>query len=310
MNKNNAAYLEELLNIYWIRPENAFWLSKVMQKLDAFEWYGPKLDLMCGHGMWSFIKAGGAFGIDFDVHQEITQLEDYQKGVDIQNNFSEKYKPSITRKPNYRMEYGLDWKQNNLEKCGSLDFYDNLILANCNEKLPLEDNLLGTIFCNTIYWVDDINHILREVSRILKPDGKAYLVNYLPAINNYLDFYRDKVSSEWIELIDRKRSNENKHIFTKEEWLHLYDIAGLELVEYVPTVNQLYAHIWNIGMRPLAGYIIEMSHSINKDKLEKIKSGWIRTLKTILTPFVENPEFYNFLPGQEVEAIFVLRKKI
>ena len=34
---------------------------------------------------------------------------------------------------------------------------------------------------------------------------------------------------------------------------------GFKLETYIPTVNQIFAHIWNIGLRPLAGLIIEMA---------------------------------------------------
>ena len=54
-------YLKELCNVYWARPENALWLTKVMHEMDKIKFDGTKLDLMCGHGIWSFIKAGGKF---------------------------------------------------------------------------------------------------------------------------------------------------------------------------------------------------------------------------------------------------------
>ena len=127
-------YLNELCNVYWARPENALWTAKVMQLLDNLEFKSPSLDLMCGHGIWSFIKAGGNFDYDFDCYQEIISLNQYNKGIDIQNSFSDKYKPNILKKPNYKIDYGLDWKENNLKKSSKLNFYNNLIQADCNKK--------------------------------------------------------------------------------------------------------------------------------------------------------------------------------
>ena len=308
--EQKTKYLEELLNIYWIRPENAFWVTKVMQALDNVQFERPSLDLMCGHGMWSFIRAGGAFGIEFDVHQVIKGLNNYRHGEDIQDSFSDDYKPIIIRRPNYKMDCGLDWKENNLKKCETLDFYEKLVQADCNRNLPFEDGSFKTIFSNTIYWVDKIDFVLEEVARLLSPDGRAILVNYLPPINNYLDIYKGKVSAEWINLIDRNRSNENKHIFSREDWTRICNFAGLEVVEYRPTVGQVYAHIWNIGLRPLAPYIIEMSKYTPPHELLKIKSGWLETLRVILTPLVENELFYKSPDGEEVEGIFILKKKV
>ena len=302
-------YLKELSNIYWTRPENALWVTRVMQVLDSVEFESPTLDLMCGHGMWSFVRAGGDFGIEFDVHQVAKDLNKYQEGVDIQDSFSSDYKPIITKRPDYRIDCGLDWKDNNLKKCHELDFYDKLVQADCNDPLPFEDGEFNTVFSNTIYWVDDIDHILSEVSRIVSLDGKVVLINYLPNINDYLQVYQGKVSDDWLTLVDRNRSNENKHIYSKEVWLEKFDAAGLELVEYLPTVNKLFAHIWNIGMRPFSGFIIRMADKLSKAELLHIKSEWVETMVTLLEPFLLASEFVNTPDGQEAEAIFVLRKK-
>lgn len=302
-------YLNELANIYWPRPENALWLTKVMQLLDDVEFEEPILDLMCGHGIWSFIRAGGAFGYGFDGYQDVKNLEKYQDGEDIQNAFSEQYKPEITRKPGYRIACGLDWKENNLKKCETLDFYDKLVQANCNEKLPFNDGEFQTIFSNTIYWVDNLEHILSEVKRILKPGGKAVLINYLPPINDYLEIYRGRVSNEWLKLIDRNRSNENKHIYSKAKWEELYNKAGLKTSQYIPTANGLFAHIWNIGLRPFAGFIMQMAAKLSKEEMDSMKEEWVKTLVTIAEPFISNPEFSGCKDGKEAEAIFVLEKK-
>ena len=41
----------------------------------------------------------------------------------------------------------IDWKENNnLKKCSKLNFYDKLVQADCNHKLPLEDELFDSFF--------------------------------------------------------------------------------------------------------------------------------------------------------------------
>ena len=302
-------YVQELSNMFWARPENALWVTKVMQKLDTVKFEGPILDLMCGHGMWSFIRAGGAFGYSWDSYKVLTDLDNYQKGVDIQNTFSEEYVPEIVRRPEYRISAGFDIKENNLKKCETLDFYDRLVQGDCNEPLPFEDNEFKTVFSNTVYWVDDLEHILKELARIVDADGKVVLINYLPAINGYLDIYQGRASAEWLELVDRNRAAENKHIYTKDEWYKLFDDAGLEVSEYIPTVNQLYAHIWNIGLRPFAGQILSMAQELTPEKYAEIKESWVKTLATLMEPYLEDPLFADITPGEEAEAIFVLKTK-
>ena len=303
-------YLQELCNVYWARPENALWLSKVMQEMDKVEFNGTKLDLMCGHGIWSFIKAGGKFDYGFDCYQDVTDLKKYNDGADIQNYFTENYKPEIIKQPNYRMEYGLDWKENNLKKCSKLNFYDKLVQADCNYKLPLENEFFDSVFSNTVYWVDDLDNVLSEINRILKKNGKVILINYLPSINNYLSFYKNHgFSKDWINLMDRNRSVENKHIYSKKVWIDIFSKHGFELENYIPTVNQVFAHIWNIGLRPLAGLIIEMASRQKKEEYYNMKKEWVKVLTNVLEPYVSQQSFSNVNDGDEVEAIFVLTKK-
>ena len=265
-------YFNELSNVYWARPETVLWATRQMQLLDNLEFKSPSLDLMCGHGIWSFVKAGGNFDYDFDCYQDIISLDQYNKGIDIQNSFSDKYIPNILKKPNYKIDYGLDLKENNLKKSSKLNFYNNLIHADCNKILPFENDKFSTIFSNTIYWVDNIQHILMELFRITKNDGKIYLINLLPKLNNYITFYKNhNFPNQWFELIDRNRSKENKHILTKEGWYLLFSESGFEVKEYIPTINQTYAHIWNIGLRPFTGYILKLAQKLNKNELYKKK---------------------------------------
>ena len=61
--------LRELLNVYWLRPETALWRSIDIEIMKDFEINGKSLDLGCGDGVLSFIRAGGKFDITFDDYQ-------------------------------------------------------------------------------------------------------------------------------------------------------------------------------------------------------------------------------------------------
>ena len=58
--------LRELLNVYWLRPETALWRSIDIEIMKDFEIKGKSLDLACGDGILSFIRAGGKFDIAFN----------------------------------------------------------------------------------------------------------------------------------------------------------------------------------------------------------------------------------------------------
>ena len=108
--------------------------------------------------------------------------------------------------------------------------------------------------------------------------------------------------------IDRNRSAENKHIFSKKEWINRFDRAGLKVTRYIPTVNKLYADICNIGLRPFAGLILEMGQELSPEKYVEIKRQWVSTLVTLIEPLLASPYFNEAKDGEEAEAIFVLKK--
>ena len=58
-------YVKELANMFWVRPENALWVTKVMQKMDHIDFEGPNLDLMSGalvHRV--LVESGRAVGVE------------------------------------------------------------------------------------------------------------------------------------------------------------------------------------------------------------------------------------------------------
>ena len=61
--------LRRYLNIYWLRPENAFWTVLRSLAWRQVAMPSPSIDLSCGDGVFSFVHAGGAFGPSFDVFQ-------------------------------------------------------------------------------------------------------------------------------------------------------------------------------------------------------------------------------------------------
>jgi hypothetical protein len=67
MNKNPSPTFHQLLNAFWLRPETAMWREVDIRAMASFEFRSPSLDLGCGDGLFSFIRAGGHFGVGFDA---------------------------------------------------------------------------------------------------------------------------------------------------------------------------------------------------------------------------------------------------
>lgn len=53
--------LEQWLNVYWLRPENALWRTLDVIALEGMEVRQPSLDLSCGDGIFSFFISWRSF---------------------------------------------------------------------------------------------------------------------------------------------------------------------------------------------------------------------------------------------------------
>src|SRR5690348_7584859 len=149
-----------LLSAYWLRPETALWRACDIRAMSSFRMEKPSLDLGCGDGVFSFVRAGGAFTDDFDVFQTVDNVERFFENVDVYDAFDPQFRAGIARKPEYHIDLGLDHKANLLNKARALDLYRELKVADANARLPLPDESFRSVFSNIVYWLDDPVHAL------------------------------------------------------------------------------------------------------------------------------------------------------
>lgn len=181
---------------------------------------------------------------------------------------------------------GVDWKDAMLRKCKKLDFYSTLIRHNCEERFVFfKGNSFKTIYCNIAYWLQNVDSFMQEMKRILRDDGLLYL----QIITQRSDFaYSDlNFGNEWHKLIDRGRKELYKTFKPKEYWFRLAEKGGFEIIEVIPTFSTLQAKIWDIGLRPIVPYLIEMSNLLNKEDRKRIKVEFCETIMKLIKPFVE-----------------------
>jgi len=69
--------LNKFLNAYWLRPESALWRTCDVESMKGFEFKAPSLDLGCGDGTFSFLRAGGQFDDTYDVFMDVDNLETF-----------------------------------------------------------------------------------------------------------------------------------------------------------------------------------------------------------------------------------------
>lgn len=283
--------LKNFLNVYWLRPESALWRTIDVLAMDSFTFESPSLDLGCGDGIFSFIRAGGEFGFGFDMFQSVSSLDKYFENVDIYNYFDEKkIHPVIRKSPNYIIDVALDHKEALLKKAAIIGLYRKMVCWDVNLGLPFEDGSFKTIFSNIIYWLKKPQDVFKEVARILASNGKAVVMLPNSTMKDYSFYYRLFVKTgdyawKWLEKIDRGRLSDNiKHTNDDEAWRRIFSKAGLQVVKHTQHLSKTVIETWDIGLRPIFPLLHKMASRIDAEKLIEIKKEWIALFSELLLP--------------------------
>lgn len=305
--------LKQLLNVFWLRPETALWREIDIRTMQAFEMRSPSLDLGCGDGNFSFIRAGGEFDRSFDAFRSVTQLDQFFQNVDIFDSYGENPGAIVTKPPQYQIDVGFDHKPNLLKKAGQLGLYRSLQQGDANQPLPFPDASFNSVFSNIVYWLDSPQFVISEISRILRPGGAACLMLpniTLPQFSFYNQLYVKSGDPHWkfLEMLDRGRFADNiRQAKSLAEWRAMFEQAGLKIERHNSHLSKLTIQVWDIGLRPLFPVLLEMSNELPPEKLISIKDKWIQTMMSFIEPLIE---IDLKIPGDEEPAFycFELRK--
>ena len=296
------ARLDRFLNAYWLRPENALWMTLRSLALSRCALRPPVLDVACGDGVFSFLHAGGSFALEFDVFSAVGHLDRVtRENADMFDAAPTDYRPSITCQPAWRIALGTDLKPALLQKAAALGFYDRLIRHDCNTPLPLADASFATVYCNSAYWVRQVDQLLSELRRVVRPDGKVVLHVKLAALRDYtLQRFRDQLGPRFLNIIDRGRLACWPALATRREWEARFARAGLHVVEARPFVTRTHAHLWDIGLRPIAPLLVRMANGLSPRTRAEIKRDWLALLQELLLPLCR--EDCDLFPGRSEPA--------
>lgn len=284
---------KNLLNVYWLRPERALWRALDIEAMEGFEFQSPSVDLGCGDGVFSFIRAGGKFKAEFDAFKSVGNLDKFFENVDVFNHCDESFSPAIERKSDHQIDYGFDQKDALLQKAQGLGLYKETVSGDANGKLPFENNSIASLFSNIIYWLDDPEQVFNEVRRVLNQGGKACFMlpnETLPEFSFYNSLCKHSDSGEFsfLKKLDRGRIADNiKHAKSAGEWECLMAKSGLNVVQHKMHLSKTVIQMWDIGLRPLFPVLLKMVHEIEEKKLLEIKSEWIDVFKMFLSPIIE-----------------------
>jgi SAM-dependent methyltransferase len=285
--------LDSLLNAYWLRPETALWRELDIRAMNSFEFSAPSLDLGCGDGLFSYIRAGGCLEEKFDVFRYLANVDDYFKNVDVYDSASRDFDFNQTHAPRYKFDVGFDHKNNLLAKARFLDLYKKIRCGDANGTLPFEDSSFRSVFSNILYWLNDPAFVLSEINRILVVGGRVCLMlpnERFKEYSFYYQMYIKTMNPKWkfLEKIDRGRFSENiRHAYSVEKWEMMFNEAGFKVLNHNSHLSKTTIQIWDIGFRPIFPLLKKITDKIDPTEFVQIKSEWVATLKEFLEHLVE-----------------------
>lgn len=278
--------LRRFLQAYWLRPENALWMTLRSDALDRAKLDPPMIDVACGDGIYTFLHLGGVLDPDFDVFTAVGSLERVHHGhADMFDVGAINYAPRIVSAPSTQPDMGVDLKPNLLSKATKLGLYRRLIRHDANAPFPLPTDSFRTVYCNAAYWVENIHGFLRELARITQPKGRIILQVKLDAIRSCtLDPLRAVLGDRFLDIIGRGRFDTWPTLASRSEWDRRFQKAGLDVLDALPFVSSTHAHLWDVGLRPLAPLLVRMANGLSSDNRSAIKQDWVELFAALLAP--------------------------
>lgn len=300
--------LRRFLQAYWLRPENALWMTLRSLTLDRVTLRTPCVDLCCGDGIFTFLHAGGALDPDFDVFGGVTPEPAASPTADMFDHCPPDYRPSIQRPANFRFDLGCDWKAALLTKAQRLSLYRRLVRHDNNQPLPMADASVQTVYCNAAYWIRNVNGFLNELCRVVAESGYIILQVKLDSLRRYtLRPFQSVLGDRLLDILDRGRLNCWPTLADRETWEGRFHHAGLRIVEATPFITRTHAHLWDIGLRPIAPLLVRMTSALSADTRAAIKRDWVDLFEELLSPFC-HPDADVFAADEPGEIQYVLSR--
>jgi len=289
--------LKAFYEYYWLRPENGIWRARDASFINKFKFKGKILDFGSGDGAISFLMAGGRFHQSYDAFSEVVDTSKFYDGIDIYDSEKNREENIILKNANYKVDIGFDLKEGLIKKSEKLNFYQKLVKGDGNFDLPFNDCEFDTIFSNIFYWLNDPYFTIRELKRILSSNGELILLLPDENLSNYSlynNFYVKEgmpKSRDYLKKIDMGRLGNNIKIAKSEsEWNDLFSWAGLRVVDHFSYISGSLVRAWDVGLRPISPYLIEMSNAIEKTHRMELKKRWINETFDIFKGFYQEQE--------------------
>jgi len=303
-----AKTLRRFVQAYWLRPENAFWMTLRSIVLSRTQLAIPAIDVACGDGVFMFLHCGGALHPDFDVFQSVGHLDRiHTEHADMFDHADHAYAPRVMAPPRHSVAVGLDAKRALLRKAARLGLYEELVEHDGNRRLPLDDGRFQTVYCNAAYWIEDIDGFLAELQRIVHPDGIVVLQVKLDSMRRYnLEDHGDVLSERFLDIIGRGRLDCWPSLADRKTWEARFARAGLTIEEATPFITADHARIWDVGLRPIAPMLVRMANALTSETRASIKRDWVDLFCELLDPICRTDFTLSSSNDEPAEIQYVL----
>lgn len=305
---DRMALLRRFVEAYWLRPENALWMTLRSDALRQVALGPSSIDVSCGDGIFSFLHLGGEFDAAFDVFQSVDHLDKVRENhADMFDSVNSSYRPPVNQRPREVIGVGSDCKASMLAKARALNFYGSLVEQDNNQPLRFESESFATVYCNSAYWVKNIDGFLRELARIVQSDGRVVLHVKLDCMKEYtLSKFESVLGARFLDIIERGRMDCWPSLTDRGTWEQRFKRAGFVIRAVTPFVTRTHSHLWDVGLRPIAPQLIRMANGLTPTTRAEIKRDWVDLFCELLTPLCD-PQFDLFAGDDEpAELQYVL----
>lgn len=299
--RDNTTLLRRFVEAYWLRPENALWMTLRSLTLRHVPLARPSIDVSCGDGIFSFLHLGGVLDPAFDVFCSVAGVDTRRRvSNDMFDHFETDYLPPVWSVPAARIDVGEDCKASMLAKAGKLPLYERLVEHDNNTPLPFEDESFGTIYCNSAYWVTKIDLFLRELRRATHLDGRIVLQVKLDSMKAHtLESHRAVLGDRFLQIIG-SRFEHWPTLTDRRTWERRFSAAGLRVTSATPFITAAHSRLWDVGLRPIAPLLIRMANALTPASRAAVKRDWVELMLDLLTPLCA-PDL-SFVAGDQEPA--------
>lgn len=310
---NNIAplLLNRFLCAYWLRPENALWMTLRSLALRNAGFNKLDADFCCGDGVFTFLHFDGEFDESFDVFAATGRLSEVTRThADMFDVATDEYAPPIMHPASTTIAIGADLKPNLLKKAAALHLYRETKQQDADEPLDFADGVFGRVYCNSAYWVKNIDLFLKELARVTRSNGRIALHVKLDAMRDYtLENLRPILGGTFLEIIGRGRLDCWPTMGSRATWEKRFAAAGLQIVAATPFATGSHAQIWDIGLRPIAPMLVRMANALEPHSRAAIKKDWVALLLELAGPLCRFDLNLLGKPGEPAEIQYVLARR-